>query len=154
LRGPLVSLLIAVAIVVVAYPEVVFLGGSLSPVGLNGVVDRHRVVSTVQIYPNVPSRGVSATSALARAPRPFIVVFHYDSKARRAGAVISLATLFGLAAGAIVRGQAGEASTRNCFPCTRHSAGARRYRRVRAGEAGSRLRNENGKNRGITSVTR
>ncbi len=56
LPDPLIALLMAVLIVVVAYPEVVFLGGSLSPVGLNGVVDRNAQPRTVQVYPNVPSR--------------------------------------------------------------------------------------------------
>jgi len=50
----------AVLIVVVAYPEVVFLGGSLSPVGLNGVVNRNADPSKVQLYPNVPSREPAA----------------------------------------------------------------------------------------------
>jgi hypothetical protein len=45
----------AVLIVVVAYPEVVFLGGSLSPAGLNAVVDAHAHHKTVQVYPNTPS---------------------------------------------------------------------------------------------------
>ena len=45
----------AVLIVVVAYPEVVFLGGSLSPAGLNDVVDAHVHHKTVQVYPNTPS---------------------------------------------------------------------------------------------------
>ena len=56
LRGPLVSLLIAIAIVVVAYPEVVFLGGSLSPVGLIGGVNRSAPTREVQVYPNVTAR--------------------------------------------------------------------------------------------------
>jgi len=46
----------SVLIVVVAYPEVVFLGGSLFPVGLNGVVDRNERPRTVQLYPNIPSK--------------------------------------------------------------------------------------------------
>jgi hypothetical protein len=45
----------AVLIVVVAYPEVVFLGGSLSPAGLNAVVDARVHHRTVQVYPNTPS---------------------------------------------------------------------------------------------------
>ena len=49
LPDPLIALLMAVLIVVVAYPEVVFLGGSLSPVGLNGVVDRNARPRTVQV---------------------------------------------------------------------------------------------------------
>ena len=55
LPNPLIALLMAVLIVVVAYPEVVFLGGSLSPVGLNGVVDRNAQPDKVQVYPNLPS---------------------------------------------------------------------------------------------------
>jgi MYXO-CTERM domain-containing protein len=43
LPHPLIALLVAVLIVVVAYPEVVFLGGSLSPVGLNGVIDARTI---------------------------------------------------------------------------------------------------------------
>lgn len=46
----------AVLIVVVAYPEVVFLGGSLSPAGLNPVVNATAHHRTVQVYPNTPSR--------------------------------------------------------------------------------------------------
>lgn len=46
----------AVLIVVVAYPEVVFLGGSLSPAGLNVVVDKNAHHRSVQVYPNTPSR--------------------------------------------------------------------------------------------------
>ena len=46
----------ALLIVVVAYPEVVFLGGSLSPVGLNDVVNRNAQVSTVQAYPNITTQ--------------------------------------------------------------------------------------------------
>jgi hypothetical protein len=46
----------AVLIVVVAYPEVVFLGGSLSPAGLNAVVDQNAPHRKVQLYPNVPAR--------------------------------------------------------------------------------------------------
>lgn len=60
LPDPLIALLMAVLIVVVAYPEVVFLGGSLSPVGLNGVVDRNARPRTVQVYPNFPSRDPKA----------------------------------------------------------------------------------------------
>ncbi len=46
----------AVFIVVVAYPEVVFLGGSLSPTGLNTVVDKNAHHRTVQVYPNIQAR--------------------------------------------------------------------------------------------------
>jgi hypothetical protein len=56
LPHPLIALLMAVLIVVVAYPEVVFLGGSLSPAGLNAVVDKNAHHRTVQVYPNAPSR--------------------------------------------------------------------------------------------------
>jgi hypothetical protein len=56
LPEPLVALLMAVLIVVVAYPEVVFLGGSLSPAGLNAVVDQNAHHRTVQVYPNIPAR--------------------------------------------------------------------------------------------------
>jgi hypothetical protein len=56
LPHPLFALLAAVLILVVAYPEVVFLGGSLSPVGLNGVVDRNARPASVQVYPNIPSK--------------------------------------------------------------------------------------------------
>jgi len=52
-RRALVSLLVAIGIVVVAYPEVVLGGGSLSPVGLNGVVNPNAKVGTVQVYPNI-----------------------------------------------------------------------------------------------------
>jgi hypothetical protein len=60
LPEPLIALLMAVLIVTVAYPEVVFLGGSLSPAGLNAVVDNNARHRTVQVYPNTPSRDPKA----------------------------------------------------------------------------------------------
>lgn len=59
LPGPLIALLFAILIVVVALPEVVFLGGSLSPVGLNGVLDGKASTREVQVYPNVTTHAPS-----------------------------------------------------------------------------------------------
>jgi hypothetical protein len=52
LRGALASAAVAVLLVVVVFPEVVLLGGSLSPVGLNDVVNRSAERHVVQLYPN------------------------------------------------------------------------------------------------------
>jgi hypothetical protein len=67
LPDPVVALLVAVLLVVVAYPEVVFLGGSLSPVGMNGLLDRNFQPQTAQVYPNTttdsPGAGVQDVGA-------------------------------------------------------------------------------------------
>jgi hypothetical protein len=55
-RRRLVSLAIAVAIVCVAFPEVVFLGGSLSPVGLTDTLAHGRDTRVVRVYPNLRNR--------------------------------------------------------------------------------------------------
>lgn len=52
LPGALLSLLLAAGLVLGAFPEVVFLGGSLSPTGLNDVVDRGADPREVSVYPN------------------------------------------------------------------------------------------------------
>ncbi len=53
-RRPLAvrSLAIALLITVAVFPEVVFLGGSLSSVGMNDVLDANRDHPTVSVYPN------------------------------------------------------------------------------------------------------
>jgi len=55
-RRRLISFGIAVAIVCVAFPEVVFLGGSLSPVGLTDTLTHGRPVRVVRVYPNLRNR--------------------------------------------------------------------------------------------------
>jgi len=55
-RRRLISLGIAVAIVCVAFPEVVFLGGSLSPVGLTDTLTHGRPTRVVRVYPNLRNR--------------------------------------------------------------------------------------------------
>jgi hypothetical protein len=55
-RRRLISLGIAVAIVCVAFPEVVFLGGSLSPVGLTDTLTHGRDIRVVRVYPNLRNR--------------------------------------------------------------------------------------------------
>lgn len=56
MRRRLVSLGVAVAIVCVAFPEVVFLGGSLSPVGLTDTLTHGRHPKVVRVYPNLRNR--------------------------------------------------------------------------------------------------
>ena len=56
MRRRLISLAIAVAIVCVAFPEVVFLGGSLSPVGLTDTLTHGRQPDVVRVYPNLRDR--------------------------------------------------------------------------------------------------
>ena len=56
MRRRLISLGIAVAIVCVGFPEVVFLGGSLSPVGLTDTLTHGRPVRVVRVYPNLRNR--------------------------------------------------------------------------------------------------
>lgn len=60
LPQPLVSLLVALAVVFVAYPEVLFAGGSLSNVGLNDVVHRRAPIDEVSIYPNPEGRDANS----------------------------------------------------------------------------------------------
>jgi hypothetical protein len=48
-----VSLLLAVGLVVAVFPEVVFLEGSLAPIGLNDTVDRNFNPETVRVYPDL-----------------------------------------------------------------------------------------------------
>ena len=59
MRQRLISLGIAIAIVVVVFPEVLFLGGSLSPVGLNDTLTSGASHRTVQVYPNFHNRAPS-----------------------------------------------------------------------------------------------
>jgi hypothetical protein len=59
-RRALISLAIAVAIVTVLFPEVVFMGGSLSPVGLNSVVNGAASKHVVDLYPNPHGRKPAA----------------------------------------------------------------------------------------------
>ncbi len=56
MRRRLISLGIAIAIVCVAFPEVLFLGGSLSPVGLNDTLRSGAPHHVVEVYPNLRSR--------------------------------------------------------------------------------------------------
>jgi hypothetical protein len=57
-RRALVSLLVAIALTVAAFPEVVFLGGSLSPVGLSQTVDtKLRIETTPDIVPHLAKWG-------------------------------------------------------------------------------------------------
>jgi hypothetical protein len=52
----LASAIVAVLLALVVFPEVVFLGGSLSPAGLNDVVNRSADRRVVELYPNWEAR--------------------------------------------------------------------------------------------------
>ncbi|HEY5172354.1 MAG TPA: hypothetical protein VIK54_11580, partial [Acidimicrobiia bacterium] len=55
------SAFVAVLLVLVVFPEVVFLGGSLSPAGLNDVVNRSADHRVVDLYPNWEARSPSSS---------------------------------------------------------------------------------------------